>query len=491
MQAVQAVQASPVPRDTVLAMNSFRISGPLALCSMFLLACLREQPPDSSAVSLAGRWEGQARLGDAVQTLVVDVEGNGPWRVLLMLPELLRRDATARLERTSEGISLVVVDGPLTLHFEGAIEGDTLVLHTVRTAGSPAGDPPPPLQMRLVRRGAVPPDPVRFEEHTVRSGGLSLDATLVLPATTPGPHPAVVLLHGSGPQTREPLMYLARHFAEQGVAALAYDKRPVVSINGGDELTRREDLAGDAVAAVELLARHPSIRRAAIGLWGGSQGSGVAAAAAARSSLVSFVVGVSGGGTEYTPFVVYQTMNRLRALGRPEADVMLARDLVIARHEYLRRGGDSSALVALLRRGRGRMDGSRIPMNVPTEEERRVWARTGYLTDGPAAPWRNVRVPVLVMWGGRDALVPAEESARQVEAALRAGGSPDVTACIVADADHVMMLPSGPGAGDGGGYAFPRLSPAFRHGMVVWVRERVGLAPQVDAGAALRADGCV
>jgi dienelactone hydrolase len=475
---------------TVRRMSSISIGASVALGATVLLACIRERPASVPAGALAGRWEGQVHLDYAAQRLVVDVEGSAPGRAVLMIPELLRRDTAGRIERIEAGIRLIVVDGPMTLRFEGPRQGDTLTLRTVSPDGPAAGEPPPPMRMRLVRQGPVPPARVRFEELVVRGGDLSLHATLVSPATR-GPHPAVVLLHGSGAHTREPLIYLARHFAEHGFAALAADKRPVVSIAGGDELTRREDLAADAVAAVELLSRHPDVKRDAIGVWGGSQGSGVAAAAAARSPLVSFVVGVSGGGTEYTPFVVYQTTNRMRALGRSEADIALARDLVVARHEYLRRGGDSSRLVAMLRRGRGRMEGSRIPMSVPTEDERRAWARAGHLTDSAAAPWRNVRVPVLAMWGGRDALVPAEESARHIEAALRAGGSPDVTACIVADADHVMMLPRGPGAGDGGGFAFPRLSPAFVHGMVEWMRARAGLAAQGDADAALRAGGCV
>jgi pimeloyl-ACP methyl ester carboxylesterase len=186
---------------------------------------------------------------------------------------------------------------------------------------------------------------------------------------------------------------------------------------------------------------------------------------------------------------VYQTRHRLRSLGRSVADVALARELVEARHSYMRSGGVSSNLSALLRRARCRMDGSRIPMSVPTDDERRAWARAGHLTADPAAVWRELRVPVLAMWGGRDILVPPAESARSIRAALGVSASRDVTTCIVTDADHVMMLPSGPGAGAGGGFAFPRLSPAYLRGMVEWVRERAGLA--TGSAAALRAGGCV
>ncbi|MCZ4637974.1 alpha/beta hydrolase, partial [Streptomyces rubrogriseus] len=63
--------------------------------------------------------------------------------------------------------------------------------------------------------------------------GTSLAGTLSLPAG-PGPHPAVLLLHGSGPLDREgntprlPLNLgrpLADALAAAGVAALRYDRR--------------------------------------------------------------------------------------------------------------------------------------------------------------------------------------------------------------------------------------------------------------------------
>src|SRR5215471_4564596 len=69
--------------------------------------------------------------------------------------------------------------------------------------------------------------PAASEKHGIReeavrfaSGGVTLAGTLVLPEGSQA-HPAVVLFHGSGPQARD--LFTARWFAEQGVAALAYD----------------------------------------------------------------------------------------------------------------------------------------------------------------------------------------------------------------------------------------------------------------------------
>jgi pimeloyl-ACP methyl ester carboxylesterase len=58
----------------------------------------------------------------------------------------------------------------------------------------------------------------------LRSGDTSLAGTFIAPAT-PGPYPAVVLLHGSGPLTRHSFGPWPRFFNSLGMAVLVYDKR--------------------------------------------------------------------------------------------------------------------------------------------------------------------------------------------------------------------------------------------------------------------------
>ena len=67
---------------------------------------------------------------------------------------------------------------------------------------------------------------------TVGQGDWSLPGTLTLPATGAGPWPAVVLVHGSGPNDRDetvgankPFRDLAWGLATKGVAVLRYEKR--------------------------------------------------------------------------------------------------------------------------------------------------------------------------------------------------------------------------------------------------------------------------
>ncbi|MFD5666043.1 alpha/beta hydrolase [Streptomyces anthocyanicus] len=128
--------------------------------------------------------------------------------------------------------------------------------------------------------------------------GTSLAGTLSLPAG-PGPHPAVLLLHGSGPLDREgntprlPLNLgrpLADALAAAGVAALRYDRRGAGSTPGAWEESGFTDNRRDASAALRALAAHPDIRPDAVGVVGHSEGALHAMTLAARQEVAAVVL---------------------------------------------------------------------------------------------------------------------------------------------------------------------------------------------------------
>lgn len=91
------------------------------------------------------------------------------------------------------------------------------------------------------------------EAVTFRNGAVTLSGSLYVP-TTPGKHPAIVFLQGSGPEIRWGAnRFWSDYFARRGVAALIYDKRGSGESTGDWKTSTFDDLANDAAAAIALL----------------------------------------------------------------------------------------------------------------------------------------------------------------------------------------------------------------------------------------------
>jgi cephalosporin-C deacetylase-like acetyl esterase len=127
-----------------------------------------------------------------------------------------------------------------------------------------------------LRRVATKPLPYDTIDVSFRNGPVTLSGTLCIPRA-PGQHPAVVLLQGSGGETRWGTnRFIADRFARAGIAALVYDKRGSGASTGDWKVSSYDDLANDAVAGIDLLASRPDVDAKLIGLHGHSEGGIIA-----------------------------------------------------------------------------------------------------------------------------------------------------------------------------------------------------------------------
>src|SRR5262249_47432128 len=135
--------------------------------------------------------------------------------------------------------------------------------------------------------------PVRFARGADRLAG-----TLLAPAG-PGPHPAIVMLQGSGGEDRTNSGYFGAirdRLVEVGLAVLWYDRPGVGGSSGDWRALSLSERAEEALAAVGAAAADRRVDGSRVGLYGHSQGGWVAPLAAALSERVAFVVAVSGPG---------------------------------------------------------------------------------------------------------------------------------------------------------------------------------------------------
>jgi uncharacterized protein len=154
----------------------------------------------------------------------------------------------------------------------------------------------------------APPDyavPASFAERdvTVGAGDWALPGTLTMPVGA-GPFPAIVLVHGSGPNDRDeslgpnkPFKDLALGLASRGLAVLRYDKRTKVygaKVAPLTQFTVREESIDDAIVATALLRAEPKIDPARIFVLGHSLGGMIAPRIAEADPKIAGIIVMAG-----------------------------------------------------------------------------------------------------------------------------------------------------------------------------------------------------
>ena len=149
-----------------------------------------------------------------------------------------------------------------------------------------------------------------------------LPGTLSLP-NGKGRHPAVVLVHGSGPHDRDetvgaakPFRDLAEGLASRGIAVLRYEKRTrqyQTKIAQLKSITVKNETVDDAVAAVALLRSREDIDGDRIFVLGHSLGGYIAPRIARQDSTLAGLI-IMAGNTRPTEDLVIEQIAYLASL---------------------------------------------------------------------------------------------------------------------------------------------------------------------------------
>ena len=270
------------------------------------------------------------------------------------------------------------------------------------------------------------------EEVSFNNGETTLSGTLVLPPNK-GLHPAVVLVHGAGPGIRSNSRGLADFFALNGVATLVYDKRGCGTSTGDWRKSGFDDLAGDALAGLELLKNRPDINPHQIGLWGISQGGWIVGLAAARSTNVAFIISVSGPGITPEAQGAFVVEHRMKAAGFSEADLHEALSLYRLNSRCTQTGSGWDEFEAAHKAAQNK-SWYNDDLNADAPGANKQWQ---LIWDyDPVPVLRKVHCPVLSIFGELDPLVPVQKSADIWKTALTEAGNQDVVIKIFPHADH-------------------------------------------------------
>jgi len=236
------------------------------LCLIFLLPVLLA----GQVRDIAGSWEGTLEAP------------NGKLRLRLHVTKSEGGALTAKMDSVDQGalgipVDLITaVDGVvkwamtrLGATYEGKLNAAGDVIEGTFTQGIG-------LKLDLMRMAAAsiaaaalarpqtpkPPFPYKVEEVSFpsKAAGVTMGGTLTIPEGA-GPHPAVILISGSGAQDRDetifshkPFLVLADHLTRRGIAVLRYDDRGVGKSNGDRAEATSVDFSEDAEGGLDFLA---------------------------------------------------------------------------------------------------------------------------------------------------------------------------------------------------------------------------------------------
>jgi dienelactone hydrolase len=236
----------------------------------------------------------------------------------------------------------------------------------------------------------------REQEFTVGSGEWRLPGTLTMPIGVSGSCPAVVLVHGSGPNDRDetvggvkPFRDLAWGLAAKGIAVLRYEKRTKqyatkLMASGKLTITPWEETIDDAVTAVNQLRKTEGVDSKRVFVLGHSLGGTLAPRLGQANPGIAGLIIMAGATRPLEDLIVEQTRFLLSLKG----------EMSPADREKLREVQAAADSI------------KQLTAADATSSKTLMGAPAAYWLDlrahDPVSGARSLKQPLLILQGGRD-----------------------------------------------------------------------------------------
>ena len=420
------------------------------LCLGLLLAILTVLPASVSD-SLAGGWQGTwTKQGDTLPVNVTFEKSEGGYSGFFDSDALqVSHIPFSNISNTNGKVHFVLEGDATTAVFDGTLQGDTI-------AGALKDDG---VEGTFeLHRPVLPASSLTARDVSFRNGTVVLAGTLLLP-TTPGKHPAILFLQGSGPERRWANRYLAQKFAAAGFVALIYDKRGVGSSTGDWQKVGFEPLADDAVAGIRLLQSMPEVAPEKVGIYGHSQGGTIAPLVATKAGDIGFVIASAASGIAPADLETYSVENSIGVYSLPPKERADAKSYVQALMDVAFRGKAYDSLASYKMRFK-----SRDWYFDPPPPGDFYWTVSRQMAHyDPLSYWRRVHAPVLLLFGALDERVPSARCTLEIASALATSGNKHVTIKTYSDADHTFTIVDPPRKG-----GWPKREPDYAVVLTHW-----------------------
>jgi pimeloyl-ACP methyl ester carboxylesterase len=411
----------------------------------------------NAQTSISGDWEGAINIQGQQLKIIFHVEGElGNYSGTLDIPQQGAMGLNlTRAEQKSDSVFFTFFTGQGNGDFKGILESDSLITGTY-TQGAAAF----PFEVKK-QRSISEPEAVLGEgkELIISTETVEIGGTLVTPENSENT-PLVIMISGSGAQDRnsEVLGFkifaeIAEYLQQQGISSFRYDDRQVGKSTGAFSDATLNMLASDVKAIIDYLNNIEGESFSEIIILGHSQGGVVAGKVADENQEIEQLILMASTGVslkEVLRFQVEQAYGQgIYSEQAVQTEIQLREELMVAirddenietaKQNYIAQyRGMIEALPETQKAGIPDIDAL---VNRQADQLVAVFGSPqtkSLLFYDPSEDLKEIDIPVLVLFGGKDTQVTEELNRMPIEEALKESGT-EYEVRVFSEANHLFQ----------------------------------------------------
>ncbi len=411
---------------------------------------------------VVGKWNGQLKVMGMELNLVFNIQENDTGYTATMdSPDQGVSDipvTSVSFEKTTLKLSVAGAG----VEYEGVLGADSIITGNFKQSGQvfPLNLSRKITEKKEIRRPQHPVKPYPYHSEDIsfenKDANIVLAGTLTLPQKN-GLFPAVVLISGSGPQTREeevfghkPFLVLSDYLTRNGIAVLRFDDRGTGASKGDFQSATSLDFSTDVEAAVKYLQTRKEIDKKKIGLIGHSEGGIIAPMVAVKSDAVAYIVLLAGTGIPGDSLLLLQQELIVRVSGMNDQMREELRSgsrgafkiIINATDDHQLKTDLTNYIKAITKNNKAFTAPETVSEDdfVKQQVDHLVtpWMQY-FIKYDPATALRKVKCPVLALNGDKDLQVPAKENLTAIEKSLKIAGNKKVTIKTLPHLNHLFQ----------------------------------------------------
>ncbi len=359
----------------------------------------------ANSETITGYWTGVIEMNNKKVDLVLDL--NSERQTFSSYDLMLLEQPINNLKVNNGNVTFsFVLD--VEMHFKGELKNDEIN----GTVEMQNGQPNMNMTFDLTKQPKTPEKPYSVENLTIKSKNIILVADYYKQKAK-GKFPAIVLLHGSSTNLKSDYLYDADYFVKQGFEVLIFDKRGNGKSTGEYSTSDYEEIIDDAIACLEILNKKESVDKDKIGLWGYSQGAMLLPRIASKTDIPKFLIAKSPEIISVTEAAAYSDSLRVVNFGNSNLSGQIAANSHREVEKLINNGANCKEVESYIQQNAQKYSfmnqtGLYSSLTIDKNEfDDFYWKGR---TENFYSFWKEIRIPTLVLLGGRDDLINTEKN---------------------------------------------------------------------------------